>query len=456
MNLENAIEEIVNSHPTGIQRKNLELELRIRHFPESSSATLKRILARLIAENRIVAEGKSVARIYKPISTASDLPAIQLSSEALDVQSLIRRPIPQRTPVGYHPDFLESYEPNQTTYLDPKQTERLHALGRSNMQERPAGTYARDILTRLLVDLAWASSHLEGNTYTLLDTRRLIEEGITASGKSARDAQMILNHKRAIELLVEDADNIGFNSFTLRNLHATLSEALMTDSSTEGRLRTRVVEIEGSVFHPLPVPQQIEEQFHLVLQKADAIKDPFEQAFFVMVHIPYLQPFEDVNKRVSRLAANIPFIRENLCPLSFMDVPNDLYVEGLLGVYENNRIELLRDVFVWAYERSCQLYPIKKAEVDQPDPLKLKYRPVLQELVQMHVYGELSASAEALKLEVQKAEIAGDDADALVKLALKEIRELHEGNFARYGIRPSEFMRWQLQKNLAEQLPDIT
>ena len=89
---------------------------------------------------------------------------------------------------------------------------------------------------------------------------------------------------------------------------------------------------------------------------AAEIEDPFEQAFFLMVHLPYLQPFEDVNKRVSRLAANIPFIRHNLCPLSFIDVPQQAYVDAMLGVYELNQVELLRDVFVWAYARSCQQY----------------------------------------------------------------------------------------------------
>ena len=94
----------------------------------------------------------------------------------------------------------------------------------------------------------------------------------------------------------------------------------------------------------------------MILDKAGAIADPFEQAFFVMVHIPYLQPFIDVNKRVSRPGANIPLIRHNLCPLSFIDVPERAYVEGTLGVYELTNIDLLRDVFVWAYERSCQRY----------------------------------------------------------------------------------------------------
>ena len=100
----------------------------------------------------------------------------------------------------------------------------------------------------------------------------------------------------------------------------------------------------------------IEECFDQILATASAISDPFEQAFFVMVQLPYLQPFDDVNKRVSRLAANIPLIKANLVPLSFEDVPRQLYTEAMLGVYEMKRIELLRDVFIWAYGRSAARY----------------------------------------------------------------------------------------------------
>ncbi len=86
------------------------------------------------------------------------------------------------------------------------------------------------------------------------------------------------------------------------------------------------------MFHPLEVPQQIEECFDQILATASAITDPFEQAFFAMVQFPYLQPFDDVNKRVSRLAANIPFIKNNLTPLSFEGVPRKVYTDAVLGV----------------------------------------------------------------------------------------------------------------------------
>ncbi|MCP4183420.1 MAG: Fic family protein, partial [Hyphomicrobiales bacterium] len=138
----------------------------------------------------------------------------------------------------------------------------------------------------------------------------------------------------------------------------------------------------------------LEDCFHLLLQKASAIPDPFEQAFFVMVQLPYLQPFEDVNKRVSRLGANIPLIRNNLCPLSFIDVPERAYIDGTLAVYEFNQIDLLRDVFSWAYERSCQRYLAITLTMAEPDPLRIRYREALILVVQAIIRNRKMPSAQ--------------------------------------------------------------
>jgi hypothetical protein len=192
---------------------------------------------------------------------------------------------------------------------------------------------------------------------------------------------VILNHKAAIELLVEQAEEIGFNRYTLLNLHALLSDNLLSDPQAGGRLRTIPVAIEGTVYQPLAIPQVIDKCFQQILDTATALADPSEQAFFAMVHLPYLQPFEDVNKRVSRLAANIPLIRQNLCPLSFVDVPERAYIDGILGVYELNRSELLRDVFVWAYERFCARYSAVRQSLGEPDPFRLRYRQKIAEIV---------------------------------------------------------------------------
>jgi hypothetical protein len=181
------------------------------------------------------------------------------------------------------------------------------------------------------------------------------------------------------------------------------------------------------------------------MSMAAEIRDPFEQSFFLMVHLPYLQPFEDVNKRVSRLAANIPLIQRNLCPLSFIDVPQQAYVDAMLGVYELNRIELLRDVFVWAYERSCQQYVAVQQQLVPPDTFRLRYRNELTELVCAVVRGGLSVTEKVIRSSMPKAVAAGDR-HRFVALALAEFKTLHAGNAIRFGLRPLEFAAWLERK----------
>jgi hypothetical protein len=304
-----------------------------------------------------------------------------MSKAGAEVRSLVRRPISQRDPVGYRIEFMEAYRPGRTWYLPAELRRTLHAMGTTADPERPAGTFARDVFDRLLIDLSWASSRLEGNTYSRLDTQNLIRFGQEAEGKDGQQAQMILNHKRAIEFLVDEADVVGFDRRTVTTLHSALSENLLDDPRDEGGIRKRPVRISGTPYVPIAIPQVIEDALDMLLDHASAIPDPFEQAFFAMVHIPYLQPFTDVNKRTSRLAANIPLIRANLCPLSFIDVPERAYVEGTIGVYEQNRVELLRDVFAWAYARSCAQYRVVRESMGQPDPVRLRYRDALAEVV---------------------------------------------------------------------------
>ena len=424
--------------------------------PKPPRRSLQRWIAILVAEGRLLQEGAGRTVRYrlresdKPPETAgaravaATPAALAVSSEAGAVRRSVRKAVIRRTPAGYNAEFLGGYVPNRTHYLSGSVRDHLAKIGASPGRGLPAGTRARQILDRLLIDLSWNSSRLEGNTYSLLETERLLEAGAATEGKDARETQMILNHKRAIEMLVEGAAQIGFDRYTILNLHAALAENLFANPAAAGRLRQIAVGIDGSVFHPLEGPQRIEETFDLFLRKAGKIEDPFEQAFFAMVHLPYLQPFEDVNKRVSRLAANIPLIRLNLCPLSFVDVPQRDYVDGLLGVYELNRTELLRDVFVWAYERSAARYSAIRQTLGEPDPFRLRHRKLLGEVVARAVRSRMDKTAAAKFIcdESHKLPGAGESA-RFAEMAEAELSGLHEGNFARFQIRPSEFAAWK-------------
>jgi len=151
-----------------------------------------------------------------------------------------------RVPIGYQREFLDDYTPGVTQYVMESLRRHLYELGRTPDDQRPAGTYARDILNRLLIDLSWSSSRLEGNTYSLLDTKELIEHGNAAPGKDAKETQMILNHKAAIELLVDSAEEIGVNRYTITNLHALLADNLLDQPAYAGRLRETPIGISAS------------------------------------------------------------------------------------------------------------------------------------------------------------------------------------------------------------------
>jgi len=449
-----AILQVVPRFPKGGSIEQISRVLEVK----PPRRTLQRRLALLVQQKRLTVEGRGRGSRYRlptitgeaHIGVASHVAEayvevyVPISPEAEVIKQAVRGPIPHRHPVGYNRAFLEAYRPNVTFYLAAETRQRLLELGRTPDGPRPAGTYARQIFSRLLIDLSWNSSRLEGNTYSLLDTERLLALGEAAEGKDALEAQMILNHKEAIELLVEQAAEVGFNRYTILNLHALLSNNLLPDPQACGRLRAIPVGIAQTVYHPLAVPQVIEECFQHMLDTAAAIADPFEQSFFAMVHLPYLQPFEDVNKRVSRLAANISLIRHNVCPLSFVDVPERAYIDGLLGVYELNRIELLRDVFVWAYERSCARYSAVRQSLGEPDPFRLHYRTVVAETVAAIVGGGMDKKMAAAFIKRRAAErIAQQDQARFIEVVETEVMSLHEGNFARYHVRPSQYHTWR-------------
>ncbi|SLM30284.1 Filamentation induced by cAMP protein Fic [Desulfamplus magnetovallimortis] len=454
--------KVISDYPEGIGISKLEQRLSplLSHINRRS---LQRRLKNLVEQGDLQFKGNSTARVYQlkqlsksksPNGIENSVPGIliepdiPLSPDGKIIQEVVRQPLMKRRPMGYHRSFLEDYEPGVMFYLPVSLREQFHEMGRTSAAALEAGTYARDVLSRLMIDLSWASSRLEGNTYNHLDTIKLIEFGQAAEGKDVIETQMILNHKAAIEMLIHEIDEVGFNPFTFLNLHAVLSENLLHDETACGRIRKRPVDISGSVYHPTAMPQVLEDCFRLLLKKAEAIPDPFEQSFFIMVQLPYLQPFEDVNKRVSRLGANLPLIKNNLCPLSFMDVPEKTYVEALLGVYELNQVDLLVDLYTWAYERSCQRYLSITQTMKEPDPLRIRYRDPLIRVIQSIVRNRKSPTNDNIASLVDQ-NIREEDRAAFIQMVKDALTHLHEGSVARYRLKLSEYQSWKMANSPA-------
>lgn len=445
-----ALKELIARFPEGAANEQITAAAAPLNL---SRNTLLRRLSEMVVRGDLIKTGQSRAVRYrlnaqaspkdKSVAAKNDTIRVPLSPDAIKLQEHVQRPQSARKPVAYKYAFLDGYRPNVSFYLTPAERKKLSELGRTAAPDEPAGTHAQHILNRLLIDLSWNSSRLEGNTYSLLDTEQLIEFGEAAEGKNTADAQMILNHKEAIEFLVQNANEIGFDRYTVLNLHAKLADGLLKNPNAIGRLRQIGVGIGGSVYHPHGVPQQIEEYFDQILATAKAIRDPFEQSLFAMVQLPYLQPFEDVNKRVSRLAANIPLIKRNLSPISFVDVPKALYTDAMLAVYELNKVDLVKEVYLWAYERSAHRYAIIRQTLGEADPFRLRHRQAFKLVVAEVVKGKLNKKAAAKYIAQWAAkEIPEAEQGRFIELAETELMALHEGNFARYPVRPSEFNAW--------------
>jgi Fic family protein len=450
-----ALEAVIRERPDGVSM----MDLVGPKATEAQRRAMQRRLKKLIASGRVKSSGKGKGTRYylsdqpgPPQHLHQDEAALEaegglfvpLSEAGQKLQKLVRRPEAERPPVGYVREFLSNYKPNTTFYLSPRERKFLADVGVVEMgPQKPAGTYARKILDRLLIDLSWNSSRLEGNTYSILDTKQLLEAGKRAEGKTAQETQMILNHKDAIEFLIDAANEIGFNRHTILNLHGLLSHDLL-DPTKSGRLRPSGVTIGGSSYLPLQIPAVAEEVFMDLLAKANSIADPFEQSFFASIHIPYLQPFADVNKRVSRLAANIPFVKRNLSPVSFIDVPEQLYVEAMLSVYEMNKTELARDMFVWAYERSARRYSAIRQSLGEPDPFRMRYREEVKTAVSRVIIQKMSKSQASKEIAQTAVELVPQaDRPKFAEIVESELIGMHEGNFARFRIRPSEFFAWK-------------
>ena len=444
------IVEIVTAADEGLSGADVHRALRRRSRGKvPSDRTVRRRLEELTEEGIIAHTGANRQSKYHRLAETPEQDTldevrieIPFSDESKAVQEYVRRPLQARKPIGYQRDFLEEYMPNHVSYLPENIRRDLRLMGEIKDSAPVGSTYQPETVNRLMVDLSWASSRLEGNTYSLIDTKNLFETGVFAEGKDRKDATMILNHKRAIEMLLEGAQETGFNMYTFLNLHGLLSENLMSDPQDCGRLRQKIVEIGGSVYRPLGIPQQVEACFRLFLDKAGDIEDPFEQAFFTMVHLPYLQPFTDANKRTARLGANIPLIRNKLCPLSFIDVPERDYIEGYLGVYELTQSSLLQDVFVWAYEQSCRQYNVIKDPSADPDPFRFKYTSLLHSVTGEIIRNRLSATHSCIA-ELVQGQVPEKEISEFVSLVNAELENLQEGRLRRYRVSLSEFNAWK-------------
>lgn len=406
--------------------------------------SVRRWLAEMIKEGLVEKLGDKRGTRYKIIRDSQHVEPTRscFSSKSKKILKQIRLPLYERVPIIYMDDWFDAYQPNHSFYIPLELRLQLHKVGKRSTLSAPAGTYARQIFNRLLIDLSYNSSRLEGNTYSLLDTQKLILEGASPEGKLDDEKTMILNHKEAIRYLVDTAPRVKIDKETICTLHFLLSDGLLEVARHAGKVRDHGVRIGGSVYIPFEDPKQLEVRLDRVVKKAALIKDPYEQSLFLLIHISYLQAFADVNKRTARLSANIPLIKNNLVPLSFNDVERHDYTSAMIAVYELQDTHPILDLYVFSYLRTCAMYDstVKTISFDE---IRVRYRQQRRGVISDIITHNLVGRAMLKYISTQTSKLVKkEDQASFIEDVMEDLKEINEIRIVGLGITKDQLKNW--------------
>ncbi len=408
-----------------------------------SDRSLRRWLAEWVKKGIVLKKGKKRGTRYLVIKEKSIEPThIYFSQANQKIIEQIKEPYELRKPVSYQLKWLSEYRPNIDFYLSSTQLMELNQVGSRAKKYGAAGTYARQIYNRLLIDLSYNSSRLEGNTYSLLETEKLIVDGTPSPGKLDEEKTMILNHKEAIRFLVDKCEQIHINEAMICSLHYLLSDGLVA-SDYAGKLRDYGVRISNTTYIPLENPKLLKKHLNEICSKANLIKNPFEKSIFLLAHIAYLQPFVDVNKRTSRLSANFPLFHANLVPLSFDAIKQSDYIDAMIAIYELNNIKPLVDLYVHSYRRTAELYDAT-VEAIGFDRVRVQYRQERREIIRHIVSKKLHGLKMDHYIQSESDKIANPgDQEQLIRNIQEDLEQLGPQSIAGIGITSNQVAAWK-------------
>lgn len=315
---------------------------------EESDTTLKRIIASLVKEGNVLVTGKARATRYSLSAHAHLL-------MPLNLDTYFEKDVDQRqVQKSFNFDLIREQLPYVSLFTDEEHTylRKLQQTFRQHVEEMSDNEYRKE-MERLGIDLSWKSSQIEGNTYSLLETERLLRESKTAEGKTKEEAVMLLNHKDALRFVLDNPNYLQELTLShIEDIHTLLTKELSVDKG----IRHRRVGITGTNYHPLDNEFQIREAMHDMCDLINQKDDVFEKALLSLVLLSYIQAFSDGNKRTARITCNAILIANGYCPLSFRSVESIDYKKAMLIFYEQNNIYAFKQIFIQQYEFAVSEY----------------------------------------------------------------------------------------------------
>ncbi len=315
-------------------------------FDKTSKITLLRDLDLLQEEGLIIKSGNARATEYHPAIVSPLFETIDIDAY-FDVDPDSRILKSQK--------FNFEIWAQLTNLLTEKEKQEFQSLNEKYLANKAklSPTILRKELERLTIELAWKSSKIEGNTYTLLDTERLLKDNVSAAGKSKAETQMVLNHKKALDYLIDRPEHYKELSLSkIEDIHRLLVEGLDVSLG----VRTNVVGIVGTNYKPLDNAFQIKESLRELIRVINQTENPLEKALIAVLMIAYIQPFEDGNKRTSRILGNALLLASDYCPLSYRSVDEIEYKKAIILFYEQNNASYFKQLFLEQFRQAVEKY----------------------------------------------------------------------------------------------------
>ena len=338
--------EIINiiAHSSGVTREDIALKL--NNVFSASKATLARDLKSLVDAGLIQAIGSGPSTAYKAVSKHPLLTFIDLEqyfSVDPDERNFANKNFDDKI-FELLPRLIDETEQKELGKEFRSFNEVIKNLDHTIVERE---------LERYIIELAWKSSKIEGNTYTLLETESLIKQGKEAEGKTHQESMMILNHKEAFKLILEHREDfIKLINRDLFELHNVLTK----DMDISSGIRKQAVGITGTAYTPLVHEWELKIALEKMIKLVNETKFPLEKALLISVLLAYIQPFADGNKRSARMLANAILLAHDYFPLSYRSVDENEYKQAMIVFYETGNIFNIKRMFIDQYRFALKTY----------------------------------------------------------------------------------------------------
>ena len=336
--------DFIKDNPTS-KREDIEIFL-AKMGIDTTKMTITRDLKLLLENGDIEKSGQAKATAYSPSVKVNLL-------NDVNIETYFDREQDERLSgtIGFNFDIFSALK----DLLTNKEKVELDQLNAGYLEKRSklSPTLLQKEFERLTVELAWKSSKIEGNTYTLLDTERLLNENISAIGKTKEETNMVLNHKKALDFVLKAPEY--YKDMTVAKIEE-LHKLLVNDLNVTTGIRNGMVGIVGTNYKPLDNSYQIKEALKNLIEVINKTDNPIEKALITVLMIAYIQPFEDGNKRTSRILGNALLLANDYCPLSYRSVDEIEYKKAIILFYEQNNASYFKKLFIEQFRQAVNKY----------------------------------------------------------------------------------------------------